>query len=234
MSLNAIDDQGLALHYEDWYSGPGLYADRCEKALLGKLLADFPDSTSLLDIGCGTGHFTRWFAERGLNVTGLDSSRPMLAEAVARNGQPYVFGDAHALPFPSGSFDLTSMITTLEFLSDPLRALTEAARVARRGVLLGVLNRWSLQAARRMRSESPVWRAAHFFTVGEVSGLVRRAAGNRLRKIHWRTTLWPVPVMASFAVPFGGFIGLAARLHDAERHQNCSSTAAGSRTNCIS
>lgn len=213
MPHNLFDDQQAASRYEDWYTGPGLYADRCEKALLGKLLADFPACTSLLDIGCGTGHFTRWFATHGLAVTGLDLSWPMLDEAVARNGQTYVLGDAFKLPFRTGSFDLTSMITTLEFLHDPVQALAEVVRVARRGILLGVLNRWSLLAARRSRSQDPVWQAAHFFSVVELCRLVRRAAGDRLQNIRWRTTLWPVPITAHCAVPFGGFIGLSARLH---------------------
>lgn len=213
MSPNVFDDQHAAGRYEDWYSGPGQYADRCEQALLGKLLADFPGCMSLLDIGCGTGHFTRWFATRGLAVTGLDLSRPMLDQAVARNGQAYVLGDALKLPFRTGSFDLVSVITTLEFLSDPVQALVEAVRVARRGVLLGVLNRWSLQAARRSRSRDPIWQAARFFSVIELRRLVRRLTGNRLDEIRWRTTIWPLPLIGSLAVPFGGFIGLSARLH---------------------
>jgi SAM-dependent methyltransferase len=210
--VNPFDDQRLANRYEDWYEGPGRHADRCEKTLLGELLADFPDCINLLDIGCGTGHFTRWFAARGLTAAGLDLSRPMLAEAVKRNGQVYVRGDALKLPFQDGSFDLVSAITILEFLPDPACALAEAIRVARRGILLGALNRWSLQAARRRRSDDSIWRAAHFFSPFELIRLVRRAAGNRLEGVRWRTTLCPVPFLGSLPMPFGGFIGLAARI----------------------
>jgi ubiquinone/menaquinone biosynthesis C-methylase UbiE len=212
LPLNPFDDPRLAGQYDDWYSGPGRYADRCEKALLARLLADFAGCASLLEVGCGTGHFTRWFAEQGLTATGLDISKTMLAEAARRNGVSYVLGDAQALPFPAASLDLAAMITTLEFLPDPRAALVEAVRVTRQGLLLGVLNRWSLAAARRRRSSSTVWRAAHFFSVSELCRLVHRAAGSRLQGIRWRTTLWPLPVAASLRLPLGGFIGLAARL----------------------
>ena len=36
-------------------------------------------------MGCGTGHFTRWFAAKGLEAVGIDPSRPML-EAARRAG----------------------------------------------------------------------------------------------------------------------------------------------------
>jgi ubiquinone/menaquinone biosynthesis C-methylase UbiE len=209
---NVFDDPEISSRYEEWYSGPGQHADRLERALLEKLLAGFAGSTRLLDIGCGTGHFTRWFAAHGMAVAGLDASRAMLAEAHDRNGLEYVFGDALSLPFADGSFDLTSIITTLEFVSDPKRALSEAVRVSRRGILLGVLNRWSVQAIRRRSSDDPIWGAAHFFSPFELSRLVRQASGKSLEDITWRTTLSPVPLLGSVPTPFGGFIGLAARL----------------------
>lgn len=209
---NAFDNQKVASSYEDWYDGPGQRAERLETALLKKLLAGFAGSTRLLDVGCGTGHFTRWFAAGGLAVVGLDVSRTMLAEARNRNGLKYVLGDALSLPFADGSFDLTSIITTLEFVPDPNRALSEAIRVSRRGILLGVLNRWSVQAVRRRNSDDPVWRAAHFFSPYELSRLVRMAAGQRLESITWRTTLWPLAVNTDLPLPFGDFIGLAARM----------------------
>jgi hypothetical protein len=39
-------------------------------------------------------------------------------------------GDALMLPFPIGAFYLVALITMLEFLADPIRAPTEAIRVA--------------------------------------------------------------------------------------------------------
>ncbi|MFQ5812084.1 MAG: 4Fe-4S binding protein [Anaerolineae bacterium] len=63
---------------------------------------------------------------------------------------------------PTGA--MLALITTLEFVPDPVQALSEAIRVARHGLILGVLNRQSLLAWRRKRSGEPLWQEARFFT----------------------------------------------------------------------
>lgn len=209
---NPFDEEALAKRYEDWYAGRGRRADRLEKQLLARLLANFSGAETVLEVGCGTGHFTRWLAERGFRVLGLDISPAMLAEAAKRNGIPYVIGDALALPFADGSFDIVALITTLEFVPDPQRALSEAVRVARHGLLLGVLNRYSLLAVKRKISAKPPWNEARFFSPGELVRSLQDIAGARLARIQWRTTLWPVPGLRSLPLPWGGFIGMAAQL----------------------
>jgi SAM-dependent methyltransferase len=182
--------------------------------LLEKLLAGFPQVGRALEIGCGTGHFSRWLAAKDLDVTGLDISPSMLAEARRLDGLSYVEGDALNLPFGDRSFDLAVLITTLEFVADPLRALVEATRIARHGLMLGVLNRWSLLALKHRRSGKTLWRSARFFGPWELTRLVRTAAGSRLLEVHWRTTIWPLVGVRSLPLPWGGFIGLAARLRE--------------------
>jgi ubiquinone/menaquinone biosynthesis C-methylase UbiE len=197
--------------YEAWYETTGRRADRLEKALLGWLLTRFPHVCTILEVGCGTGHFTRWFGEDGLQAVGLDSSRPMLSEAVRLGSPPYVRGDAQALPFPSQAFDLVALITTLEFLPDPAQALAEATRVARHGIILGVLNRQSSLGWQLKREGGPVWGAAHFFTPAELTQLVQRVAAGKRVEVIWRTTLWPV-WPRELPLPWGGFIGLAVQM----------------------
>ena len=76
-----------AAYYEAWYeTSEGRRADGLEKAVLGWLLQGFPGSGSVLEIGCGTGHFSRWLSDGGLAVVGLDLSPAMLAEAQAWGG----------------------------------------------------------------------------------------------------------------------------------------------------
>jgi SAM-dependent methyltransferase len=210
--VNPFDDADLAKHYEAWYAGEGRRADVLEKRLLAKLLERFPEARSVLEIGCGTGHFTRWMADRGLEAVGIDASRAMLAEARAFGGSRYLRADAHALPFAEGSYDLAVLVTTLEFLRDPEAALAEAVRVARMGVLLGVLNRWSVLTLRYRLSAKPLWLDARFFGPLELARLARRAAGGRAGRVWWRTTLWPIPGVGALPLPWGGFIGLAVVL----------------------
>jgi ubiquinone/menaquinone biosynthesis C-methylase UbiE len=210
---NPFDQQVFAERYEGWYAGRGRRADRLEKHLLKRLLAEFPQAGTVLEVGCGTGHFTRWFAEQGFRVAGLDIAPAMLAEAMKWNGVPYVAGDALALPFSDRSFDVVALVTALEFVSDPQSALREAVRVARRGLVLGVLNRCSLLAAKRKIRAKPPWNEARFFSPGELTRLLQEAAGARLALIRWRTTLWPLPILRSLPLPWGAFIGVAALLH---------------------
>jgi ubiquinone/menaquinone biosynthesis C-methylase UbiE len=190
----------------------GQRADELEKAILGWLLQGFSRLSSILEVGCGTGHFTRWLSEQGLAAVGLDISPAMLVEARALDGVPLVHGDARRLPFADDAFDLAAFITTLEFLERPQEALAEALRVARRGVMLGVLNRWSVLGLQRRLAglfRRTVYDAARFYGVGELKRLLQLIAGQKAR-IVWRTTLfprgWP---WAQARLPWGGFIGMA-------------------------
>jgi len=217
-SGNVAFDERAAAHYEAWYeTSEGRRADELEKVVLGWLLQGFSGSGSVLELGCGTGHFTRWLSDEGLAVVGLDLSPAMLAEAQALDGVPLVRGDARRLPFADGAFDMTAFITTLEFLERPGEALVEALRVTRHGVLLGVLNRWSVLGLQRRLAglfHRTVYDAAHFYGVGELKRLLRSVAGGKAH-IVWRTTLFPRGWPWSQArLPCGGFIGMALVVSD--------------------
>jgi SAM-dependent methyltransferase len=215
-----VFNEQAAANYEDWYDTPdGRRADVLEKAVLDRLLQEFPGPGSVLEVGCGTAHFTRWLNEQGLAAVGMDRSAPMLAEAQALDDVPLVRGDARRLPFADGAFDLAMFITTLEFLERPREALAEALRVARRGVMLGVLNRWSVLGLERRLAgllRSTAYDAARFYGVGELKRLLRSVAGERAR-IVWHTTLfprgWPWP---QARLPWGGFIAMALFLSENE------------------
>jgi ubiquinone/menaquinone biosynthesis C-methylase UbiE len=220
-SGNVAFDERVAAHYEAWYeTSEGRWADELEKVVLGWLLQGFPGSGSVLEIGCGMGHFSRWLSNEGLAAVGLDLSAAMLAEAQALGGVPLVQSDARRLPFADGAFDLTALITTLEFLEQPQEALAEALRVARRGLILGVLNRWSvLGLQRRLEGflRPTVYNSAHFYGVGELERLLRSVAGGKAH-IVWRTTLfphgWP---WSQTRLPWGGFIGMVLVVSDGFR-----------------
>jgi ubiquinone/menaquinone biosynthesis C-methylase UbiE len=205
---NPFDDPVIVACYESWYHTAGRRADHLEKKLLSRLLANFPAAQTLLEPGCGTGHFARWFQEQGLRVVGIDLSLPMLTEANDLNGLPTIYADAHLLPFADDAFDLVALITTLEFVSDPVQVVREALRIARQGLLLGVLNRHSLLAWQRKREQDPIWQPAQFFTPSELMELIYRIAPETERVV-WQTTLWPL-WPGALHLPWGGFIGLAA------------------------
>ncbi len=75
----------------------------------------------VLDIGCGTGHHARLFAELGARVAGLDPSAPMIARAralTAGDNPAFVEGDFHAIA-AHGKFDLITVLgNTLAYVRD--------------------------------------------------------------------------------------------------------------------
>ena len=207
--MNPFDNPALVVGYEAWYETTGRRADRLEKALLQKLLDGFPTVHTLLEVGCGTGYFTRWFQERGLQAVGLDVSTSMLVEAVRLGKPPCVQGDALSLPFSNNAVDIVALITTLEFIPEPVLALTEAFRVARCGLILGVLNRQSILGWRLKQEGGPVWEVARFFNPAELVEIVRNAVGETAILVWW-TILWPI-TSRSLPLPWGGFIGMSVQ-----------------------
>lgn len=82
---------------------------------------------SVLDVGCGTGEFTRVLrAETAGRVVGLDHDARLLRHLAG----PRVRGDAYTLPFRDNSVDLVVCQALLVNLEDPAAAVREFTRVA--------------------------------------------------------------------------------------------------------
>ena len=79
---------------------------------------DFRPGLTVLDVGCGTGWFTRRVAADGARVVGLDRDAESLTVARQRDvaSSQYVHGDACRLPFADASFDAVIAITSLCFV----------------------------------------------------------------------------------------------------------------------
>jgi len=207
-----FQDEEIAAHYEDWYETSGRKADIQEKELLESLLDRFPGIESILEVGCGTGHFTHWFRTLGYAAYGLDRSRNMLRQAVNAYPVSCYQGDASALPFASQTFDIVALITTLEFTSEPTQALSEVLRVARRGILLGVINQHSLLGWRYRLKGGPIWGSAKFYSPARLKRLLSKVIFQEYEVVV-KTTLCPF-TCGVCKLPWGGFIGLAAKLAD--------------------
>jgi ubiquinone/menaquinone biosynthesis C-methylase UbiE len=168
-----------ATQYDGWFETPaGRYARRLEDELLLAAAGDVR-GFRVLDVGCGTGLHLRLFAGRGAAGVGLEPSREMLQRAKERlaGGAHLVRGRAEALPFRAGTFDLVTMITSVEFVADAETAFAEAARVCRRRVVVAVLNAWSLSAlVRRVRRNvrPTLFRAVRFYNPYELRRTLRR------------------------------------------------------------
>jgi ubiquinone/menaquinone biosynthesis C-methylase UbiE len=218
-----IFDEEMARNYDRWLNTPqGQYIDRREKDLILNLALPRRGET-LLEVGCGTGEHLLFFKNAGCNITGVDPSAPML-EAVRQKlgGKVELFqGKAEDLPFSDNEFDVVCLILSLEFTQDPEKALSEAIRVSRGRVFLGVLNRYSILAAqRRVKGlcEPSSYSSARLFHVYELMGMVRRILPGV--RMNWGSVICLPDCRCGFASgleesipamknPFGAFLGLS-------------------------
>lgn len=170
--------------YDAWYDSPrGRWIGDVEFELLCRHLDTHPGK-SLLDVGCGTGWFTRRLAAAGFDVTGLDVDADALDFARERSdhGIAYVEGDACRLPFPDQSFDQVISITALCFVDDWPRAMAEIVRVTRRRFVLGLLNRHSLLWLDKGRSGGKgAYQGAHWHTRGELDEVLEELPVEHVR-----------------------------------------------------
>jgi demethylmenaquinone methyltransferase/2-methoxy-6-polyprenyl-1,4-benzoquinol methylase len=89
------------------------------------------DGGHVLDVATGTGLVAAELLRRGFEVTGLDQSAEMLAEARERFGPRIGLVEASAedLPFPDASFDHLTVTYLLRYVDDPGTTLRELTRV---------------------------------------------------------------------------------------------------------
>jgi len=85
-----------------------------------------------LDVGTGSGAVARLLSERwpGTDVTGVDVSPGMVEEARRLGGERYEVGDAAALPFDAGSFDLVTLNNMIPFFDELARVTAPGGHVA--------------------------------------------------------------------------------------------------------
>lgn len=206
--------------YDAWYGSPrGRWIGQVEAALIRRALEP-GDGESLLDVGCGTGYFTRSLG-RSIDgpVVGVDIDEEHVAFARTRDPEreSYTVADARDLPYPDGAFDLVMSITATCFIPDEAAAVREIVRVARRRVAIGLLNRRSLLWWKKGRGGgSGAYHGARWHTVSEARSLLR---GLPVRNVRAWTAI-QLPGGGVFArlverisprwLPIGGFILVAA------------------------
>jgi ubiquinone/menaquinone biosynthesis C-methylase UbiE len=130
-------ERDVAAGYERWspvYDAPGNPLIAHEQPVVHQMLSAWPAAYRVLDAACGTGRHTTHLAGLGRDVTGLDASPWMLAQAARkRPGLPLVKGKIDALPFPAGAFDAAICALLFDHLPRIDHAIGELARVVRSG-----------------------------------------------------------------------------------------------------
>ena len=138
-------EQSPRLHSEAYF---GDYRDLWWNRDFLKLMSErwqLQNVRSVLDVGCGLGHWSRCLATilpLDAEIIGIDTETQWINEASGRidkrDGSKFRFqiGDVNNIPFTDNSFDLVTCQTLLIHIDDPLHALNEMMRVTKPGGLV--------------------------------------------------------------------------------------------------
>jgi ubiquinone/menaquinone biosynthesis C-methylase UbiE len=179
----------LAKIYETWRWYPiayrlygGLFVPSVKDEV--KAITEMVDAENGLglDVACGTGLFTRSVAKKMRHVYGVDVSVGMLEKAIEYSERDRVgnirFARARAesLPFPDGVFDGVVCCGALHLFPDAEEALSEMARVMRRGARLAVMTfvKRHFFGLRRVYEHLRRDHGVHLFGVEEIGSYLSR------------------------------------------------------------
>lgn len=186
----------VAHEYDAWYETElGSLVHEIEKEVVFDLLKP-KAGQKVLDLGCGTGHYSIELAKMGLEVTGVDISKEMISYAVEKSRKlgldiNFLEEDAHSLPFEDETFDLVVSVTALEFFPEPTKALREGFRVLKPGgrMVVGVIGAnspWSEKYKRNAEEdENSVFRHAKFYTAKELLSLLPEVEGKAVKALYF-------------------------------------------------
>ncbi|MGD2252685.1 MAG: methyltransferase domain-containing protein [Anaerolineales bacterium] len=165
-----------------------------------------------LDVGCGNGFSTYFFAQRVPDTWAIDASAFMLSRHPLRNTGKVSQADALQLPFADESFDLVYSWELLHHVDEPHLALAEMARVSRRYVMAAEPNRdhpllfirSALEPSRR-----PVLRFSSRFLKNQfrAAGLTIEHAGRGGWIFPNATPMWLLAVLEK--LPYRTFLGIS-------------------------
>jgi SAM-dependent methyltransferase len=131
---------------------------------------------SLLDVGAGTGRTLSKIraAHPNISLSGVEPSPVLRRVGLERWGlapDEVIDGDALALPFPDRSFDMVTAFGMLHHIKNPGRAVSELARVARKGVFISDANCYgqggtAIRLSKRVLRGLGLWSALNYLRTG--------------------------------------------------------------------
>ena len=164
-NMNVFLKPEIANAYDKYYqSSFGGKVDEIEKDIINRLINNIP-KTEMLELGCGTGHWSDYFSNKGFKITAIDASESMLDIAKSKGiDADFSIADAQNLPFKDDSFHIISSITMLEFVDDQNAVIQEIYRVLKKDawLVLGFLNEKSILGTTKHNSET--FKNANFLT----------------------------------------------------------------------
>jgi len=172
--MNIFLKPEIAQHYDEYYQTEfGKKIDRIEKEIISALLRNI-SRKEMLELGCGTGHWTHYFTQQGFDVTAIDNSEEMLK--IAKNKRinaKFLNVNSQKLPFENESFNTVSSITMLEFVDNQEAVIKEVYRVLKKDgwLILGCLNANSIIGKNKEKDET--FKNANLVTVESLKSKLR-------------------------------------------------------------
>jgi len=168
---------GIAESYEDWYKQLR-GAQVLQSELLG-LETLLPASGTGFEVGAGTGIFAQQLTSSDRVVLCLDQSPRMLKRSRAK-GLDAVLAAAEWFPLRRGSLDFVFMVTTIEFLNDPVAALRSIGSSLKKESPIVVLainrdSKWGELYVRLGISGDHIFRHARIYSIGELESMLAEA-----------------------------------------------------------
>lgn len=138
-----------------------LYKDKNyerEADFVEKVFSDFGKPASILEVGCGTGNYTRIFCQRGYDVSGLDISEKMISAAKNKCDCDFHVGDARNFSLGRKFDACVALFAVMGYMienSDVLSALCNIRNHLKKGGLF-VFDVWNGLAVMRNLPEKRV------------------------------------------------------------------------------
>ena len=166
-------------------------------------LLQLGEPCTVLEIGFGQGRTAAKLVAGGHRVLGVEVSRTMVNQAIARNrravrdgGAVLVESDGRTIPFDADTADVAFTTHTVYFMPEPQTTLTDIARVLRPGGRLVI-------ACRVSDDEMPAWMDPSVYRIpgiDEVDSMLRSAGFEQVSHLpgdestHW--THWFVAALS--------------------------------------
>ncbi|MBS0290531.1 MAG: methyltransferase domain-containing protein [Proteobacteria bacterium] len=113
-----------------------VFTDGANQKIIDAVVAllELAPGAQVIDLGCGSGVFTKLLAERGFNCMALDLSLPLLKLGKKQlETVDFIQADVEALPFLDNSIDILMLSCLVHHLPDPSKCAEQAFRVLKPG-----------------------------------------------------------------------------------------------------
>ncbi len=152
---------------EEFFSSAAGQWNRLREELFGatshlRAMVGFLDPEAVVgDLGCGTGNVSEWLAPFASRIIAVDDSKEMLKTAKQTlNGHRNVevrHGSLEKLPIDNAELNVAVLMLVLHHLAEPQLALSEAARVLKRGGRVLILDMLSHDREDYRQTMGHVW-----------------------------------------------------------------------------